>query len=380
MPPVAQPQPHAPHDAEANQKISRLLQQMRQGSVASSAGESTSELDGNSGIPSSSSHLARDEDDMDEDERLLASDEGKKLSSKERRQLRNKVSARAFRSRRKEYISQLEAEVAAKAQESSDLRARNNHLFQQNLQLLQLSQALIRHPAFNSFMEDLSRNPNLLQQVSPQQSQQAPAPPNQQQPAPNNGMAMMPDQHLDLKTLNLGNPSNEQQQAFVPTSQPFTFNMNPQIFAVHEVPAGPSMEELERACMPRKAEMPIIPELPCLSEKEESSDVMVPACSSTVGPVVPEDTAVDDDPRFALYNHSNGTAAPTPAPQASMTMDIAARLLENSLSGKKAVHFHVSVAKLDDDATVMQKLDALLAPAEASCRRVQRMVLASMRQ
>ena len=34
-------------------------------------------------------------------ERLLASEEGKKLSSKERRQLRNKVSARAFRSRRK---------------------------------------------------------------------------------------------------------------------------------------------------------------------------------------------------------------------------------------------------------------------------------------
>ncbi|GAM91588.1 hypothetical protein ANO11243_096400 [Dothideomycetidae sp. 11243] len=39
---------------------------------------------------------------MDEDERLLASEEGKKLSSKERRQLRNKVSARAFRSRRKD--------------------------------------------------------------------------------------------------------------------------------------------------------------------------------------------------------------------------------------------------------------------------------------
>jgi len=38
---------------------------------------------------------------MDEDEALLASEEGKKLTSKERRQLRNKVSARAFRSRRK---------------------------------------------------------------------------------------------------------------------------------------------------------------------------------------------------------------------------------------------------------------------------------------
>lgn len=38
---------------------------------------------------------------MDEDEKLLNSEEGKKLPSKERRQLRNKVSARHFRSRRK---------------------------------------------------------------------------------------------------------------------------------------------------------------------------------------------------------------------------------------------------------------------------------------
>jgi hypothetical protein len=51
--------------------------------------------------PSLAARLKKEEDEMDEDERLLASEEGKKLSSKERRQLRNKVSARAFRSRRK---------------------------------------------------------------------------------------------------------------------------------------------------------------------------------------------------------------------------------------------------------------------------------------
>jgi hypothetical protein len=49
--------------------------------------------------------MRKDEEEMDEDERLLASEEGKKLSSKERRQLRNKVSARAFRSRRKGKLS-----------------------------------------------------------------------------------------------------------------------------------------------------------------------------------------------------------------------------------------------------------------------------------
>jgi hypothetical protein len=87
-------------DPLVEERISRLLNQMRHGSVASSQGDGP-----NNGVNGgSSAQLARqkkDEEDMDEDERLLASEEGKKLSSKERRQLRNKVSARAFRSRRK---------------------------------------------------------------------------------------------------------------------------------------------------------------------------------------------------------------------------------------------------------------------------------------
>lgn len=87
-------------DPVVEERISLLLQQMRQRAVA--AGEASP--DGDSDLP----HMAKikkDEADMDEDERLLASEEGKKLSSKERRQLRNKVSARAFRSRRKGKIS-----------------------------------------------------------------------------------------------------------------------------------------------------------------------------------------------------------------------------------------------------------------------------------
>ncbi|CAN6675126.1 hypothetical protein TRVA0_092S00122 [Trichomonascus vanleenenianus] len=49
--------------------------------------------------------------EMDGDELLLASEEGKQLTSKERRQLRNRVSARQFRLRRKEYITHLETMV-----------------------------------------------------------------------------------------------------------------------------------------------------------------------------------------------------------------------------------------------------------------------------
>lgn len=82
-------------DPRVQEKISHILQQMRQNSVSS-----LEETEQTSSLPQPTKYK-KDEQDMDEDERLLASEEGKKLSSKERRQLRNKVSARAFRSRRK---------------------------------------------------------------------------------------------------------------------------------------------------------------------------------------------------------------------------------------------------------------------------------------
>ena len=86
-------------DPVVEDRISRLLNQMRHSSVASSNEDET--MTQNASGSSGTSRAKKDEEDMDEDERLLASEEGKKLSSKERRQLRNKVSARAFRSRRK---------------------------------------------------------------------------------------------------------------------------------------------------------------------------------------------------------------------------------------------------------------------------------------
>jgi hypothetical protein len=88
--------------AETEDTIARVVAQIRADSQnAASSGDGRHDLH---------PHIIRakkDEEDMDEDERLLASEEGKKLSSKERRQLRNKVSARAFRSRRKGQSSHL---------------------------------------------------------------------------------------------------------------------------------------------------------------------------------------------------------------------------------------------------------------------------------
>ena len=96
-------------DPIMEESITRVLNQMRQNSAVSANESTASPVNGSS----QSSRTKKEEEDMDEDERLLASEEGKKLSSKERRQLRNKVSARAFRSRRKGNRSNLQSDNAS---------------------------------------------------------------------------------------------------------------------------------------------------------------------------------------------------------------------------------------------------------------------------
>jgi hypothetical protein len=84
-------------DARTEETIARVVAQIR----ADSQSATSAMGDGRNDLLPHIIRAKKDEEDMDEDERLLASEAGKKLTSKERRQLRNKVSARAFRSRRK---------------------------------------------------------------------------------------------------------------------------------------------------------------------------------------------------------------------------------------------------------------------------------------
>ncbi|KAI5359214.1 putative basic-leucine zipper domain-containing protein [Septoria linicola] len=225
-----------PHVEES---ISRLLNQMRQNNAGGSE---------DSGSPSDAlPHIARmkkDEEEMDEDERLLASEEGKKLSSKERRQLRNKVSARAFRSRRKEYIGQLEGEVAMKAQESNNLRQENQALMQENERYRGLIETLLRHPAFTPFINDISNDPSALvnsqiksrpQQQQQQQQQQSavhPTPtlqPSQTQPQPTQQDMKQEFLNFDASQIQIPQPQAEQQQvnlAMIPEENFSKLNIN----------------------------------------------------------------------------------------------------------------------------------------------------------
>jgi len=212
-----------PHVEES---ISRLLNQMRNNSTAASDDAGSPD-----NLLPQIARMRKDEEEMDEDERLLASEEGKKLSSKERRQLRNKVSARAFRSRRKEYIGQLEGEIALKTQDANNLRNENNALLQENERYRGLIETLLRHPAFTPFLNDLSADPSSLglsqlqQKVQPTPAPQQPTP-QQQQPQPQQHQAPQAPQEdvkpefLNFDASQLQIPQQQSQATPTPNAQP----------------------------------------------------------------------------------------------------------------------------------------------------------------
>jgi hypothetical protein len=100
-----------------------------------------------------SSVVRNDGEEIDDDESWRPSpEEYKKLSSKEKRQLRNKLSARAFRTRRKDYIGTLESHIKdrdsvidAIRSELSTTRSENQDL-RRELEALRASTMSILHP------------------------------------------------------------------------------------------------------------------------------------------------------------------------------------------------------------------------------------------
>jgi len=307
---------HQPTDPMVEERISRLLSSMRQSSVAASDDDGS----GINGLPHIS-RMKKEEEDMDEDERLLASEEGKKLSSKERRQLRNKVSARAFRSRRKEYIGQLEAEVAAKTNEASDLRMQNRALMEENTRLSDLTRMLLSSPSFSSFLDTLSpvngpapvestERSSTSTKTSRQTENPTPNPPKDANPYAAQqqvGMALVPDNNTDFPIPEL---NNNWAAGYLPgawgTNQP-------QVFSVLELPEGPAVDQIDSSmlsgksssftsetfsCDEAKAEVPMVERMPVI--EEQVGKVKVSA-------VKPEEDLDESDPAFSLFAESSFT-------------------------------------------------------------------------
>ncbi|SPJ85602.1 related to bZIP transcription factor [Fusarium torulosum] len=289
-----------PTDPIVEQKITQLLNSMR-AKPSMPESQATSPM---TNLPRSK----KDEEEMDEDERLLASEEGKKLSSKERRQLRNKVSARAFRSRRKEYITQLEAEIANKVSENGDLRTQNRALMDENKRLSDLTRMLLSSPSFSNFLDNLSSNPAAVQQtpqlkVEPQPEQrQMPKDINPYNSQPSSqqqiGMAMIPEQNMDFSMLTLDG----------------SFNFQPQVFVV-DTPEVPDI--IDTAVLSGKTSNFIEPIFDSEEEKLEVPAIERPVEKPEVSEfadAAPIDAEFESDPEFALF-HTEAATTVTEQPQ-----------------------------------------------------------------
>ena len=332
-------------DPLLDQSISRLLNQMRHSSVASSHDEN----DDDPTTPNANGQTygnRKDEEDMDEDEKLLASEEGKKLSSKERRQLRNKVSARAFRSRRKEYIGQLEGEINVKNTECEDLRRKNEQLKAENTRLTDLTQMLLSSPHFQPFLEELGRSEaaasgNMPSQV-PRLQLHTPAPvsqtssrskdvnpnhviPHQSQDNMHIGLTMVPEEPaIDFTVIDPLN-THYGHSDFSP------LYMNSQVYAVTAVPQGPAVDRPDFGLLSGKLSNFVGPYSPLEDNgKDEPLSVhSLPAKTNTIETIETpaENLTIDvSDAALALYSGSEGSlsvAAPrTVAPEDSMFGEI----------------------------------------------------------
>jgi len=364
---------HLPVDPHTEETIARVVNQIRQNSHM---GEHSMSPDPH-GLP----HIARarkDEDDMDEDERLLNSEEGKKLSSKERRQLRNKVSARAFRSRRKEYIGQLEGEVAGKVNECSELKNQNRALMEENARFRTLAEKLLAHAAFRPFLEELSHDPELAHSLS-QISSSSHTPPtpapqgskkdmdpynhNAQQflsPQQNQqvGMVLMPEPQIDFSALNLGG-----NQWAMPGMGMNNYQQH-QVFAVLEVPepaepidvvamSGKDSIVEEFTTETTKYECPAEIEVPALSEDEQIEESKPMVCQFD-----------ENDLAFALF------ASTSSIPSEPITVQHSIEALAAEIPCEKPSNFELITSSETASIYATLHLEKKCAKMEAACSKL----------
>jgi hypothetical protein len=357
---------HQPADPIVEEKISQLLNSMRQSSVATEDGEGSTP---NANHLSHVQRMRKEEEDMDEDERLLASEEGKKLSSKERRQLRNKVSARAFRSRRKEYISQLEGEIATKVNENNDLRSQNRALLEENTRLSDLTRMLLSSPSFSGFLDTLASNPQAaqtaqaVQQPQPQPQQQQIEQPQRQIRKDINpyaaqqhmqqqqiGIAMIPEHNMDFSMLDLN-----ENGAFSYQPQVFSVLSLPEAVIDTEILSGKSSNFTPLTSDDEKVELPRLERIPVAeTEKVELPTVV--------------DEEFDSDPAFALFVSS--PAATVTKSELELDLSFLANL------SLKPSNFELVVVPEVDEATAdaaMRRVERLSADMDACLERLSRL-------
>jgi hypothetical protein len=313
------PRVQPPADPLLDQKITQVLNQFRQQESANM------DLQSPESPEDANRSQSKDLDDMDEDERLLNSEEGKKLSPKERRQLRNKVSARHFRKRRKEMIVDLEVVNQSLSREVDTLKMEKEKLISDYQNLRKFVEHMISTPNFAGYMQEqvlgLGAQQNSV--ASPQVAQ--PRQRQRSQQTPQYGLPMIPEQNQTLQLADVltddalfpedsMNDFGNMPMLSTQNSNDFDmFGENTGIFAVLDTPQ-PSIDistlsgktsnfvgqQEEFDSHDDKVELPPIEKgpapvpKPAVVEKVDTSSVL--------------DEDFDNDPAFALYHLTSDAA------------------------------------------------------------------------
>lgn len=218
-----------------------------------------------------------------------------------------------------EYIGQLEGEIAAKAAEADDLRAKNEALMKENSQLHELTRSLLSSPAFSEFLKEAgaqapasapatTQAPVVKSEPTPQPTKKDINPnsavtqtsQSQRFDTPYIGVAMIPEHTVDSNTYESNTDSWANNMDFSLYDQ--------QVFAVTSLPEGPAIDQLTPAFKsdkmsasilplptsePAKNDAPVIAKMPCPAAAQPSTEPVV----------LNEDVEFDEsDPAFALFS------------------------------------------------------------------------------
>jgi hypothetical protein len=267
-----------------------------------------------------------------------------------------------------------------KQNECNELRTQNRALMEENARSRAFIERLLRHQAFTPFLEELSRDESLeakptmsslsstptptpapaRKDVNPYQNQQFGS---MSQPEnPQIGMALIPETQLDLSMLNL-NTNNWAMN----NMNSFNYQQ-PQVFAVLELPEGPS-SPLDTQAMSGKGFEAFAVEEPVIEEVKHDYPVIERPIQSekTVPAEVDED---DDAPEFDLYRSSPSKSVST---STESSIENHEPLFGDAAPEKVFAHFELFVSDEADNQRLMERFERMCASMEPAFQRIQAM-------